>query len=76
MPYVLIQITRDGVTPEQKATLIRETTDMLVTVLQKDPDKTFVVIEEVDTDNWGVSGQTVTQYRASKSTISPTGVPT
>jgi 4-oxalocrotonate tautomerase len=74
MPYVLIQITRDGVTPEQKATLIRETTNMLVNVLQKEPDKTFVVIEEVDTDNWGVAGETVTQYRARKYADRQTGV--
>ena len=63
MPYVLIQITRDGVSAEQKATLIRETTEILVKVLHKEPDKTFVVIEEVDTDNWGIAGQTVTRYR-------------
>ena len=76
MPYVLIQITRDGVTLEQKATLIRETTSMLVNVLQKEPEKTFVVIEEVDTDNWGVAGESVTQYRARKSAARPTGVST
>lgn len=63
MPYVLIQITRDGVTPEQKATLIRRTTDMLVDVLNKEPEKTFVVIDEVETDNWGVAGESVTACR-------------
>ncbi len=73
MPYVLIQITRDGVTAEQKASLIRQTTDMLVNVLNKEPDKTFVVIEEVDTDNWGVAGETVTRYRARKSATHPVG---
>ena len=75
MPYVLIQITREGVTPEQKATLIRQTTDMLVNVLDKEPERTFVVIEEVDTDNWGVAGKTVTQHRASRSAIGPEGDP-
>ncbi|MGQ3052238.1 MAG: 2-hydroxymuconate tautomerase family protein [Roseateles sp.] len=64
MPYVLIQVTREGVTAEQKATLIRQTTDLLVQVLGKDPAATFVVIEEVDTDNWGVAGETVTRLRA------------
>lgn len=64
MPYVHIQITREGVTANQKAALIKRTTDMLVNVLNKDPATTFVVIEEVDTDNWGIAGQAVTQHRA------------
>lgn len=63
MPYVHIQVTREGVTPEQKAELIKRSTDMLVEVLSKDPATTFVVIEEVDTDNWGVAGETVTLRR-------------
>lgn len=66
MPYVRIQITREGATPQQKASLIQQTTDMLVNVLGKNPKTTFVVIEEVDTDNWGVAGQTVTALRASE----------
>jgi 4-oxalocrotonate tautomerase len=63
MPYVKIQITREGATREQKAQLIRATTDLLVQVLHKDPAATFVVIEEVDTDHWGVGGETVTVLR-------------
>lgn len=64
MPYVLIQVTREGVTTEQKTTLIRRTTDLLAQVLGKDPATTFVVIDEVDTDNWGVAGEPVTLRRA------------
>ena len=52
MPYINIQITREGATREQKAELIRGATDLVVRVLGKDPQATFVVIEEVDTDNW------------------------
>ena len=63
MPYVNIQITREGVTPEQKAALIQGATDLLITVLNKDPATTFVVIDEVDLDNWGVGGLPVAQYR-------------
>lgn len=63
MPYVHIQVTREGVTREQKAELIKRSTDMLVDVLAKDPSTTFVVIEEVDTDNWGVAGEAVTLRR-------------
>ncbi|MES2951714.1 MAG: 4-oxalocrotonate tautomerase family protein [Pseudomonadota bacterium] len=64
MPYINIQITREGATAAQKAELIRGATDLLVRVLDKSPATTFVVIEEVDTDNWGVAGQTVTALRA------------
>ena len=63
MPYVNIRITRDGATSEQKAELIRGVTQLLVDVLGKDPKATFVVIDEVDTDNWGVSGETITVMR-------------
>ncbi|MGE5452060.1 MAG: tautomerase family protein [Acidobacteriota bacterium] len=63
MPFVHIQITREGVSAEQKAALIEGTTDLLVRVLHKDPATTFVVIDEVDLDNWGVGGLPVAQYR-------------
>lgn len=63
MPYVHIQITREGATPEQKSELIRGTTDLLVRVLNKNPATTFVVIEEIDTDHWGIGGETVTTLR-------------
>lgn len=63
MPYVHMRVTREGVTLEQKNALIKGVTDLLVRVLNKKPAQTFVVIEEVDTDNWGVAGMTVTEFR-------------
>ncbi|KNZ33635.1 MAG: hypothetical protein AD742_05700 [Methylibium sp. NZG] len=63
MPFINIRITREGATPEQKAELIRGATELLVRVLNKNPATTFVVIDEVETDNWGVSGQSVTALR-------------
>jgi 4-oxalocrotonate tautomerase len=63
MPYINIQVTREGVTKEQKEKLIKGTTDLMVSVLNKNPAETFVMIEEVDTDNWGVAGETVTLRR-------------
>lgn len=62
MPFVNIKIT-PGATAEQKAALIKGATQMLVDVLDKNPATTFVVIEEVETDNWGVGGETVTALR-------------
>lgn len=66
MPYVHIQVTRENVTAAQKAELIAGATDLLVRVLNKDPATTFVVIEEVDTDNWGVGGLPVVQWRQAR----------
>ena len=63
MPFVNIKITKEGATPEQKAELIKGVTDLLVKVLHKNPRTTLVVIEEVETDNWGIGGETVTAIR-------------
>lgn len=63
MPYINIQVTREGVSSAQKAALIQGATDLLVRVLNKEPATTFVVIDEVETDNWGVAGETVTVRR-------------
>ncbi|MEJ2350594.1 MAG: 4-oxalocrotonate tautomerase family protein [Anaerolineales bacterium] len=63
MPYVNIRITKEGATPDQKARLIQDVTQLLVDVLGKNPETTVVVIDEVDTDNWGIAGETVTVRR-------------
>lgn len=63
MPYVNIKVTREGVTPGQKAELIAGVSTLLQRVLNKDPSLTHVVIDEVDLENWGVGGLPVPQYR-------------
>ena len=64
MPYVNIKITREGnTTPEQKAELIAGTTDLLSRVLDKNPATTFVVIDEVALESWGIGGLPVEEYR-------------
>lgn len=66
MPYVNIKITKEGATAEQKKALIQGVTDLLVDVLGKNPKTTMVVIDEVETDNWGIAGESVTDIRAGK----------
>lgn len=63
MPYVNIRITREGATEGQKADLIKGTTELLERVLNKPPAATFVVIDEVDLENWGVGGVSVKELR-------------
>ncbi|MGE8617848.1 MAG: tautomerase family protein [Achromobacter spanius] len=71
MPYVNIKVTREGTapgasatTPEQKRALIKGVSDLLFEVLGKPHASTFVVIDEVEMENWGVGGVTVPEYRA------------
>ncbi len=63
MPFVNVKITKDGVSPEQKAEVIKGVTQLLVDVLGKNPQTVMVLIEEVETDNWGVGGESVTVRR-------------
>ncbi len=63
MPFVNIRITKEGATAEQKEKLIQGATQLLVDVLGKNPKTTFVIIDEVDTDNWGIGGESVTEIR-------------
>jgi 4-oxalocrotonate tautomerase len=70
MPIVTIQITREGTKPgndaltaEEKARLIEGASQLLLDVLNKPLKATFVVIEEVDLDNWGWGGLPVEAYR-------------
>jgi len=63
MPFVNIKIAKDGATPEKKAELISGVTNLLRDVMGKNPATTVVIIEEVDTDNWGIGGETVTARR-------------
>jgi 4-oxalocrotonate tautomerase len=70
MPFVTIQVTREGTAPgrtsvsaEEKAALIKGVSELLLEVLKKPLESTFVVIEEVDTENWGWGGLPVLDYR-------------
>ena len=70
MPIVTIQVTREGTAPdrqsvmaEEKAALIKGASELLRDVLNKPLESTFVVIEEVDTDNWGWGGLPALEYR-------------
>lgn len=63
MPYVNIKITNEDVTPEKKGALIKGVTQLLQDVLGKNPATTVIVIDEVETDNWGIGGETVTSRK-------------
>lgn len=63
MPFVNIRVTREGVSTAQKLALIEGVTDLLTHVLNKDPATTFVIIDEVETDNWGLNRENITTLR-------------
>lgn len=64
MPYINIQVTNEGVSAQEKVDLIAGATQLLVDVLGKSPSTTFVVIEEVEMENWGIAGLPVEKFRA------------
>jgi 4-oxalocrotonate tautomerase len=73
MPYVNIKVTREGTTPDrtsvtrqQKAELIKVVSELLLKVLNKPLDATFVVIDEVEKEDWGVGGLPVDEWRRQK----------
>lgn len=63
MPYINIKVTDEKVTAQQKRQLIEGATVLLERVLNKPRATTYVVIDEVSTDNWGVGGETVSALR-------------
>jgi 4-oxalocrotonate tautomerase len=63
VPYVNIRITKEGATPAQKAEIIAGVTEVLVRVLDKEAATTFIVIDEVELEDWGVGGLPVEAYR-------------
>ncbi|MES3020454.1 MAG: 4-oxalocrotonate tautomerase family protein [Pseudomonadota bacterium] len=63
MPFVNIRVTKEGVTAAQKLALIEGATDLLTRVLNKNPAATFVIIDEVETDNWGLNRENITTLR-------------
>ncbi|MFF0924133.1 4-oxalocrotonate tautomerase family protein [Rhizobium leguminosarum] len=73
MPIVTVQVTREGttpdrtsVTPEEKAAIIAGVSQVMLDVLNKPLESTYVVIEEVELDNWGWGGLPTVQYRKKK----------
>jgi 4-oxalocrotonate tautomerase len=57
MPYINIRITDTNVTLEQKRLLIEGATQLVVDILNKKPETTHIVIDEVPIENWGVNGK-------------------
>jgi len=66
MPYINVRLLNDNVTIEQKTEIIRRITNVMVEVLSKDPNTTFVVIDEVNLENWGLAGESVAALRRMK----------
>lgn len=64
MPLINIRITREGATAAQKLELIEGATDLLLRVLDKDPATTLVIIDEVETDSWGLNRESIATRRA------------
>ncbi|MDI1479262.1 4-oxalocrotonate tautomerase family protein [Polyangium sp. y55x31] len=62
MPYINVKFTKGSATAEQKARIIAGMTHVLRDVIDKAPEATFVVIDEVEHENWGIGGLPVLEY--------------
>ena len=70
MPFVTVELTREGtepgihhVTAAQKAAIFRGIATLLQDVLGKPPEWTWVVIRQVEPEDWGWGGLPVEEYR-------------
>jgi 4-oxalocrotonate tautomerase len=62
MPYVNVQITK-GASKEQKAQIIKDITESLVRVLNKRPEHTHIVIQEIADEDWGFEGLPTDEWK-------------
>ncbi|UXI03871.1 tautomerase family protein [Photobacterium sp. TY1-4] len=69
MPYINVQITK-GATRAQKAQLVKEMTDTLARVLNKRPEHTHIVIQEIEEENWGYAGVLTDDWKAQQASSS------
>ncbi|EQA9332398.1 2-hydroxymuconate tautomerase family protein [Campylobacter upsaliensis] len=69
MPFVNIKITKENKTPtkEQKEALIQGVTELIAKILNKNKASTVVIIDEINTDNYGLGGESITQARKKQS---------
>jgi 4-oxalocrotonate tautomerase len=65
VPYVNIKVTKEdgGLSKEKKAELIDGVTSLLETSLGKNRASTVVIIDEIDTDSYGLGGEQITEVR-------------
>jgi 4-oxalocrotonate tautomerase len=70
MPFVTVQLTREGtepgvdhITPEQKAAIFKGMSQVLLDVLGKPLEWTWVLVQEADPENWGWGGMPTLEYR-------------
>ncbi|WP_300687498.1 4-oxalocrotonate tautomerase family protein [Chryseobacterium sp.] len=59
MPFITIDVLREDISREKKQELIQKVSEVITTVLNKDPHLTHIMINEIDNDNWGYAGEQV-----------------
>ncbi|MCF3109510.1 4-oxalocrotonate tautomerase family protein [Niabella sp. CC-SYL272] len=62
MPYINLQVT-PGISRAQKEQIVQQFTQTLVLVLGKKPEHIHIVIQEIESDNWGFSGMLTSDFR-------------
>ncbi|CUU72598.1 Putative isomerase [Campylobacter hyointestinalis] len=68
MPYVNIKVTKENGEPTiaQKEELIKGVTELLHNVLGRNKTSTVVIIDEIETENYGLGGESIKVKRQMK----------
>ena len=68
MPFVKICVTKEGDSPsvEQKEKMISGVTKLISEILGRSAKNTVVIIDEIDTNNYGIAGESVKNLRKNK----------
>lgn len=74
MPFINIRVTKENGEPtaEQKRALISGVTELVASVLGRNRASTVVIIDEVDTDNYGLGGESISNLRKARKTKTDT----
>ncbi len=70
MPFINIRVTKENGEPtaKQKRALISGVTELVASVLGRNRASTVVIIDEVDTDNYGLGGESISNLRKARKT--------
>lgn len=68
MPVINIKMTKEngGATKEQKQKLQKGITQLFEDIFKRSGKNAVVIIEEIDTDNYAIGGESISQIRKLK----------
>jgi len=59
MPFVNVKVVKDQVNAEMKKKIIRNLTDLIVEIMNRERSLTNIVIDEIDYTSWSIGGKEI-----------------